>query len=36
MTVQAGQTHYYVATAVDGTGAESVYSNEIQLVIPYP
>ena len=35
-TVQAGQTYYYVVTAVDGSGAESVYSNQIQVVIPTP
>lgn len=33
-TVQSGQTYYYVATAVDGTGNESVYSNEVPAVIP--
>jgi hypothetical protein len=35
-TVQGGQTYYYVATAVDSTGAESSYSNESRAVIPYP
>ena len=35
-TVQAGQTYYYVATAVDSTGAESVYSNQVTAVIPTP
>jgi fibronectin type 3 domain-containing protein len=35
-TVQAGQTYYYVATAVDGSGAESTYSNQVQAVIPTP
>lgn len=35
-TVQAGQTYYYVVTAVDSTGAESSYSSQVQAVIPYP
>jgi Abnormal spindle-like microcephaly-assoc'd, ASPM-SPD-2-Hydin len=35
-TVQGGQTYYYVVTAVDSTGAESVYSNQTTAVIPYP
>lgn len=35
-SVQAGQTYYYVTTAVDSTGAESGYSNEAQAVIPTP
>jgi hypothetical protein len=34
--VVAGQTYYYVATAVDGNGLESAYSNEAQAVIPSP
>lgn len=34
--VVAGQTYYYVATAVDGNGVESGYSNEAQAVIPQP
>lgn len=34
--VVAGQTYYYVATAVDGSGAESGYSNEAQGAIPTP
>jgi len=33
-TVQSGTTYYYVATAVDSTGGESVYSNEISALIP--
>lgn len=33
-TVQSGQTYYYVATAVDGSGNESVYSNEVAAAIP--
>ncbi len=34
--VVAGQTYYYVATAVDGNGVESGYSNQAQAVIPTP
>ena len=34
--VQSGSTYYYVTTAVDSSGAESVYSNETQAVIPMP
>ena len=34
--VVAGQTYYYVATAVDGNGDESGYSNEVPAVIPQP
>ena len=33
-TVLSGQTYFYVTTAVDGTGTESIYSNEVQAVIP--
>jgi len=35
-TVQAGQTYYYVATALDGSSNESAYSNQTQAVIPSP
>ncbi len=35
-TVTAGQTYYYVTTAVDGSGNESGYSNQVQAVIPNP
>lgn len=35
-SVLAGQTYYYVTTAVDGSGVESAYSNEAQAVIPTP
>jgi hypothetical protein len=35
-SVTAGQTYYYVTTAVDGNGNESGYSNEAQAVIPSP
>ena len=34
--VQAGQTYYYVVTAVDSTGVESGYSNQTTAVIPTP
>jgi hypothetical protein len=33
-TVQNGTTYYYVTTAVDATGSESVFSNEVSAVIP--
>jgi hypothetical protein len=33
--VQSGTTYYYVTTAVDSAG-QSVYSNEVQVVIPMP
>jgi uncharacterized protein YfiM (DUF2279 family) len=35
-SVQGGQNYYYVTTAVDSTGAQSAYSNEIQAAIPTP
>ena len=35
-TVQAGQTYYYVATALDGSSNESGYSNQVLAVIPSP
>ena len=34
--VTAGQTYYYVTTAVDGSNNESTYSNEFQALIPTP
>ena len=34
--VQSGSTYYYVTTAVDGRGLQSVYSDEAQAVIPMP
>ncbi|MBZ5549558.1 MAG: hypothetical protein LAO22_16635, partial [Acidobacteriia bacterium] len=34
--VTAGQTYYYVVTAVDGSSNESGYSNETSAVIPTP
>jgi hypothetical protein len=33
-TVQTGQTYFFVTTAVDGIGNESVFSNEVTAVIP--
>jgi hypothetical protein len=33
-TVQSGTTYYYVTTAVDSSGNESVYSNEVSAPIP--
>jgi len=33
-SVQSGQTYYYVATAVDSSGNESVYSNEVPANVP--
>jgi hypothetical protein len=36
ITVQAGQTYYYVATAVDNNNNESAYSTPAQAVIPSP
>jgi hypothetical protein len=35
-SVQAGQTYYYVVTAVDAAGAESVHSNQVRALIPSP
>jgi len=33
-TVQSGATYYYVTTAVDSSGNESIFSNEVKAVIP--
>ncbi len=33
-TVQSAQTYFFVTTAVDGNGNESVFSNEAKAVIP--
>ena len=35
-SVKSGATYYYVTTTVDAAGAESIYSNESQSVIPSP
>jgi fibronectin type 3 domain-containing protein len=35
-TVAAGQTYYYVTTAVDESGDESGHSNQAKAVIPTP
>ncbi len=35
-SVTAGQTYYYVATAVNESGAESAYSNEVEGAVPSP
>jgi hypothetical protein len=34
--VQSGQTYYYVTTAVDGSGVESSYSNQVTAAVPFP
>jgi fibronectin type 3 domain-containing protein len=33
-TVQSGKTYFFVTTSVDGSGSESVFSNEATAVIP--
>ena len=33
-TVQSGITYYYVTTAVDSLGVESIYSNEAAATVP--
>jgi fibronectin type 3 domain-containing protein len=33
-TVQSGLTYYYVVTAVNSSGVESSYSNQVSAVIP--
>jgi len=35
-SVQSGQTYYYVATAVNSSGEESGYSNQVKAVVPMP
>jgi hypothetical protein len=35
-SVQGGHTYYYVVTAVDGSGNESVNSNQAQAMVPSP
>ena len=34
--VVAGQAYYYVVTAVDSSGVESVYSNQASATVPTP
>jgi hypothetical protein len=36
VSVQAGQSYYYVTTAVNANRTESGYSNQVQVVIPRP
>ena len=33
-TVLSGQTYFFVTSAVDGSGNESVFSNEVAAVVP--
>ncbi len=35
-TVEAGQTYYYVATAVNSSGVQSADSNQATAVVPFP
>ncbi len=35
-TVDSGVTYFYVVTAVDSDGVESIFSNEVSAVIPFP
>jgi fibronectin type 3 domain-containing protein len=35
-SVTAGQTYYYVATAVDSNSNESAYSTQTKAVVPSP
>lgn len=35
-TVDSEQTYYYVTTAVNSSNVESAYSNQADVVIPYP
>jgi len=35
-SVQAGKTYFYVTTALNGSGTESAYSNEVQATVPSP
>lgn len=35
-TVSSGQIYFYVTTAVDANGAESGYSNQVQVQVPMP
>jgi fibronectin type 3 domain-containing protein len=35
-TVKSGSTYYYVTTAMNSSGAESIKSNEVRTAIPTP
>jgi len=35
-SIQSGKTYYYVVTSVNGTGKQSIYSNQVRAIIPYP
>jgi fibronectin type 3 domain-containing protein len=35
-TVQSGQNYFYVITAVDSSGVQSGYSNEVPVAVPTP
>ena len=35
-SVMSGTTYFYVATAQDGNGVESTFSNEVVAVVPLP
>jgi len=35
-TIEAGHAYFYAVTAVDSQGRESVLSNKVQAVIPFP
>jgi hypothetical protein len=35
-SVQSGKTYYYATTAIDSTGTESSYSNQVTAAVPYP
>jgi fibronectin type 3 domain-containing protein len=34
LTVQSGTTYFYLATAIDSNGDESVRSNEVSATVP--
>lgn len=36
LSVQAGQTYFYVVTAVNSSGTESVFSTQVAAVVPSP
>jgi fibronectin type 3 domain-containing protein len=36
VSVQAGTTYFYVATAVDSSSNESAFSNEVPAAVPTP